>query len=548
MAIQELGRTTNFIVQYDDAISSAQTRAQAVLSSCENDLYKLSLYLPMSVSGPSDLFRDANDTIAPQRVFIQVLDQPASLDSKSWPPRGGANNNGRVPFGGIAFIRINPLSPSGMPITDDFARFLFVAEMAEQMMHFYGWDGGSCQGEALSRIFAELFYPASAYDAASSVSIAPWINQWLNANPRPDRIATDLPNDDTNQIDYGCGMLFINYLCSQLGLSLTAVCGAGGKTLADRYYNLTHGTDDPFSTMTSLLDKHFIPGTFFNLLNNNPFPLFDAPDRKVSFAFRKIMSLHPVPEAGVAYLSPFLTCPARDYSYFGVGFAVQWIVTATALGFGQPRFQWRINGIPLPSTSGTLTIPVDLEIPDASNPSKPKLASGLAAFEFTYSDSFSRDGFSNVLTLRNDAFGGNYLPKIEVDVTEPADAAGKATSSNVTLGFDSLHYQYEAQYYIDKQKCEDAFQEALSHVPKLEKMINIVHTLPDPPYGPRVSDVIDAIDQLRAEVAHVAESNAHHAAQLAQYIGAKLKISPQVILQKTGSTRDFGVLGSRPKK
>ena len=356
MAIQELGRTTNFIVQYDDAISSAQARAQAVFSSCENDFYKLSLYLAMSVSGPSDLFRDANDTIAPQRVFIQVLDQPASLDSKSWPPRGGANNNGRVPFGGIGFIRINPLSPSGTSITDDFARFLFVAEMAEQMMYFYGWDAASCQGEALSRILAELLYPAPAYDAASSVSVAPWINQWLNASPRPDRISTDLPKDDTNQIDYGCGILFINYLCSQRRFSLRDVCGAGGKNLADRYHNLTHGTDDPFSAITSLLNKHFLPGTFFNLLNNNPFPLLDAPDRKVSFSFEKNTTFHPVPEAGVAYLSPFFTCPKRDYSYFGVGVAVQWTVTATAIGFGQPRFQWRINGIPLPSTSGTLSI------------------------------------------------------------------------------------------------------------------------------------------------------------------------------------------------
>jgi len=61
--------------------------------------------------------------------------------------------------------------------------------MAEQMMQFFAWDARSSQGEALSRILAELFYPASAYDGASSVSVAPWVNPWLNASPRQTELA-----------------------------------------------------------------------------------------------------------------------------------------------------------------------------------------------------------------------------------------------------------------------------------------------------------------------------------------------------------------------
>jgi len=72
--------------------------------------------------------------------------------------------------------------------------------------------------------------------------------------------------------------------------------------------------------------------------------------------------------------------------------------------------------------------------------------------------------------------------------------------------------------------------------PKLEKLIDIVRTLPDPPDGSRVSEVVGAIDQLRAEVARVADTNSHHAAQLAQYIGYKLQVSPKVILQTAKST------------
>ena len=73
-------------------------------------------------------------------------------------------------------------------------------------------------------------------------------------------------------------------------------------------------------------------------------------------------------------------------------------------------------------------------------------------------------------------------------------------------------------------------------MPKLEKLIDIVRTLPDPPDGSRVSEVVGAIDQVRAEVARVADTNSHHAAQLAQYIGYKLQVSPKVILQTAKST------------
>ena len=166
MAIQEVGRTNHFIVQYDDVVASGQQRAQAVLASCENDLFGLTLYMPTHTGGLGDPF-------APQRVIIQVVDQPADTPANQWPQRGGARNTGYSP-GHVSYIRINPVSPSGSPITDDFARFLFVAEMAEQIMGFYGWNLAHSQGEALSRILAELFYPASAYDAASSVSLAPW--------------------------------------------------------------------------------------------------------------------------------------------------------------------------------------------------------------------------------------------------------------------------------------------------------------------------------------------------------------------------------------
>jgi len=74
-------------------------------------------------------------------------------------------------------------------------------------------------------------------------------------------------------------------------------------------------------------------------------------------------------------------------------------------------------------------------------------------------------------------------------------------TANVALDFDGLVFQYEPQHYIDQAACEKAFNEGLDRVPKLEKLIAIFRTLPEPPWGPRISDVFDAVDQIRTEVA-----------------------------------------------
>jgi hypothetical protein len=491
-------------------------------------MLRIAAYMPISKGGGGDPFRDPNDNIAPQRLILQIVDQPASLNPNQWPQRGGAKNTGYFP-GDVSFIRINPLSPSGGPISDDFARFAFVAEMAEVIMGFYGWGASTGHGEALSRIFAELLYPASAYDTASSSSPAPWVNNWLNTVPRTDFISVNEPTD-RDQISYGCGILFINYLCYQLNVPLEAVCQAGGVTLKDHYKNLTGNTDDPLAAMNNLLNAHYPASDSINLLNNNPFPLLDAANRKVSLAFQKSASAHPVPLSGIAHVAPFFTCPAKDYAYTGVGVSVQWAVTATAIGFGRPRFTWRVNGSSVPSTGGTLSVTADVDIPNPNDPTRPAPSSGVSLFDYTDNDVNTRDTLGNVLALWNDAHQGDYHVKIEVDVTELADPIGAPAIGSAPLDFDALYFRYDAQYYIDGQACEEAFEKAITHLPKLEQLINILHTLPDPPEGPRVAEVVDAIDQIRAEVSRAAGANEEQGEQLAEYIAGKLRVAPELIL------------------
>ena len=114
------------------------------------------------------------------KIAIHLINDPAK-----GPALGGAQNFG-FSLGSQSLILINPFSSPTLTITDDYAGFVFVAEMAEILMSFYGWDAGSSQGEALSRVMAEQLHPASTKDFVSA-----WLN--LQGRPRPDWISQNEP-------------------------------------------------------------------------------------------------------------------------------------------------------------------------------------------------------------------------------------------------------------------------------------------------------------------------------------------------------------------
>jgi hypothetical protein len=131
MALQIAGQTTHFIVRYDDAVGApALAVANSVLRQCEADLLRLSFYLPFRLGGAGDPF-----THPP--IDIQIVNDPLG-----GPGFSSADNNGHFP-GHQSRIRINPFSAPGVTISDDFAGFAFVAEMAEVIMVSYAWDAGS---------------------------------------------------------------------------------------------------------------------------------------------------------------------------------------------------------------------------------------------------------------------------------------------------------------------------------------------------------------------------------------------------------------------
>jgi len=512
MALQDAGKTARFWVQYEDtADPPSHQLANAVLATCEKDLLLLNSYLPTD--------RGAHDLFKTHPVVIQI--------TPTAPQPGGASNTG-FKVGIQSYIKIHPFSPSGPAITEQFARFLFVAEMSEILMSAYGWTPNGSQGEALSRVLAELLYPDQAYDTASSVSPGPWINNWLNASPRPDWVKSEEATD-LDQISYGCGILFINYLRSQLNFSLRDICGAGGANLKDRYKNLTGQTDEPKDRMESLLNKHFLAAGVIAYPSNNPFPLYEGADRIVTFGFEETKGvLHPSLGGGKAHLAPFFTCPAKDYRYWEFTRSDAWKIIASATGFGQPKFQWKVNGVPLLSTSGDLQLNTAYAVPDPNHPSQPQPAAGLFHFAFASADSLTRDALSSALTLTSLSVGGSYDLQVTAEVSETVAGEGPASATQ-SVGFETRVVIYEPQYYADQENCEKEFVSKLNHLPRLQQHIEILKTLPDPPPPGVMRSILEQVAAVREEVNRLADTDPRLAHAAARYVALVLNVPPLTI-------------------
>ena len=277
-------------------------------------------------------------------------------------------------------------------------------------------------------------------------------------------------------------MLFFNYLRYQLGFPLHTILGAGGTTLADAYKYLTGRGDDPLVAMNALLDKHFPPGGL-NLRNNNPFPLLDADKRTVTLGFDhtstdvpRLVS-GPVPRVPlVAHVSPFVTCPAKDYTYRYINHAVTWTIDATAIGFLVPGFQWTIHLTPLIVASNTVPVTVAFDVPQPATRQPPRRPSAPVASAIS-----SRTSAANPAT-RAVLLSPTWTTTASIIWTCQSRSPRRfspdhPTVAKATIDFDALDIRYEDAFYQDQRNCVTRFEHA---IPALVKQVNLVAVAPDP--------------------------------------------------------------------
>lgn len=524
MTLKTLGQTTHFIVQFDDTVGPAAVAAgNAVLAICEADLAKLAAYIPYDTGG--------NDPFVNPQIFVKIFNDPVN-----GPGFSEGTNSGRL-IGYPSIININPLSGPTTGITDDYAGFVFVAEMAEILMSDYGWDPSSSQGEALSRVMAEQLHPASSSN---------FVNKWLSMpRPRPDYISQNeltipgsiSPRGDADPIGYGCGIIFIYFLRSQLNYDFFNIVSAGGTLLSDRYRELTGATDDPATRVGALLDSHFGSGQI-HIGGNNPFPLYDGNNRKVYLNLGLPATTGQLlPQRGIAHIRPYFSCPVAAYPYVELGITVTQTITATSVGFGFPSYAWSINGTPLilygSETTKSIIVPVD--IPDPQSPGNPQHQSKALKFDYKITNIFDATGGRSLLSFTNRSFDGDYHLDIRVDVVEGAvpDVPVSAEQSTIV---STRTVVYEGSYESDRQRCAQVFAEVNTrYVNRLQDILAGLHKiLPDPPPG-ELSRIVESIDQIREALAQIARDDPAIAGRLAEYAAIEAGLSADLLLKGAGA-------------
>lgn len=261
----DLPGTANFTFEFDSTLNTAAATA-------------LGASLASTADADYTLVNGWFDNLAPSGQPFNV-----KINSKSLT-RGGSNDGSKQ-------ITIDLGATNNFPL----AREVLIAEFIEILMRVQnkGWNPGKSHGEGLSQ-FAGFFIVPSTATGLSGPKI--WLDTSVPPPPptppppsRPDFVGTT-ENTDTNAVSYGCALLFLYYLNSQLGFNLHAIVQAAADTLEGVYHNLTQDAN-AFPAFAAILAAKFPPGVSSGLPGStNPFPL---PNPRL-LSLGRYLSAHPL--------------------------------------------------------------------------------------------------------------------------------------------------------------------------------------------------------------------------------------------------------------
>ena len=238
----DLPSTQHFAFEFNNVLNAADARAlgQALAATAERDFTTMTFWFSGTApSGP--------------------------IDTKINVGSGGASNDN--------VNNVNLL----VGATADFnlARFTLVAEVMEIFMAQSpsGWHPGDSSGEGLSQLGAFTIYP-DQLGGLNGPQI--WLDTSLSPTvdkpSRPDFVNKTEPFDG-NFVSFGCALLFLYFLRTQLGFSMKAVISAHAATLEGVYGNLTKD-QSAFPIFATLLEAAFPSGKPCGLVGStDPFPL-----------------------------------------------------------------------------------------------------------------------------------------------------------------------------------------------------------------------------------------------------------------------------------
>jgi hypothetical protein len=239
----DLPSTQHFAFEYSEQLNDSDARSlgKALLGTAERDFATLSSWF--GGSSPRDV----------------------PLDVKINPGNGGASND-----------RVHTINLRlGATANVNLARCILVAEVMEIFMAATasGWNPTDSSGEGLSQLAGFTLYPDQ-----KPILNGPqvWLDTSISpsaAKPsRPDFVSTT-EGTDRNFVSFGCALLFLYYLRSQLGFSMRALLLSAADSLEGVFDKLTQDRG-AFQTFSNILEERFPPGKPCGLVGSaDPFPL-----------------------------------------------------------------------------------------------------------------------------------------------------------------------------------------------------------------------------------------------------------------------------------
>lgn len=514
--IQTLATTTNFVIQYNDAFAFAQQRAQKLQQSAEAEFATLRSW-----------FQNTTGFGSSNRVTLLV-------DTKSLATNNGYHSNGTT------LIVMHHFNSQGADsLADDAVMGLFVAEIIEVLMSCRDvqtgtttWIENHSDGEGLSRMAVGLLHPKSYYNG--TYLGGPYVNGWLQSAARNDWITSN-ESSDTDGDSFGCSLLFLYWLHSQLGHSMTEIITKAGATLEATYQALT-GQSGAYAAFTNFLAPFFPVGQTAALKTDNPFPILTGQQRTVQLDFSE-QSNGPtsIASQGTVHVSPFFLCPAKDYHYQILNTPKLLRCTATVTGFAQPIFEWVVNGVAANNGTFHPTATVYTDIP--ADPGKQNsINESITIHCSDAGDTSTYLAMSHEFDISSGDNLGHEQLTVQVSVREQFASNDKVTTAGTTL-LDAQELQYEPQFYKDKAKCQAAFQAILKRIEGelAYNPIPIILTLPDPP--PDIYNAAKTMEQIVSAIRTVSEKDARLANQIATALAGALQVSPQLLGSTTEVSR-----------
>ncbi|MGA5303838.1 hypothetical protein ACPCHT_28210 [Nucisporomicrobium flavum] len=525
--------TKNFLITYGPPTSTGQVdaeayhRARAIAETCEADLSTLEKLFACSFQSDG---RNRYST------WVHV---PTSAGP------GGASNNGWA-RSKSSFISIDgTVSPTGpapgaLPVYEEFARMLFVAELAEILMDFspYGWDRGGSDGEALSIVLAAELHPIGYYQSGRG---GPRVNVWLQSTDRPDWV-TDNERTDENWVSFGCGVLFLNYLRYQLGYPLEKIIRTGwgpslyrNPSLADRFDQLTGaGAEWAFPGFAGQIAEHIPAGSGIVVSSDNIFPLRPAHGRTMS------LSVSSIPIGSVrggtekVRLKPGFICDETDYEFWRTAEITELDVSAFPHGFGAAKVAWAVNGVPLSihGTQAWVDVPVEAVV---SNPGGKATDLGKRTTTLTY---VVRDGWNRSnLAIRNTASVGIYDLDVTASATETSPSDHAVTVQSVTTYMREVDYELEPRYAADRRRCNPEFTTVGRALSDLVDVLVLLRNAPDPPPDMYLDRILERAEQVSRQLAHAAETQSVSLESIRREL-----VSPSTVAEAIGAARHLTAL------